>query len=336
MVDGRWFAHFRSRRCWSPVRRPWPNPAAPADPADRGRLLQRRHRWRALYGAAPAQRYTPAAIPGARARTTGDGRERNTRRDPHLLMRALLILLALLAQPAAALEVLPTTLQLPAEGGRAELWLRNPGPGRWQGHVQVLAWDQQLDAERLQPSDQIRVSPTRLDLAPGGTQRVWLLPRDPAAAMGEQAYRIVLTPALAGLPRYSLPLFRAPRRQCCTPACRVGSRPWGRSLCCDSATAVRCTAACTTCASSRRTANRQCWWAGWPATSSPAMNDAGPCPPARTVTQVAASGHACRTAARSIWPHLTPQLQRAPAAGYNRPDSCRLRAREPVHTGRHR
>ena len=80
-------------------------------------------------------------------------------------MRALLILLALLAQPAAALEVLPTTLQLPAEGGRAELWLRNPGPGRWQGHVQVLAWDQQLDAERLQPSDQIRVSPTRLDLA---------------------------------------------------------------------------------------------------------------------------------------------------------------------------
>lgn len=123
-------------------------------------------------------------------------------------MRALLILLALLARPAAALEVLPTTLQLPAEGGRAELWLRNPGPGRWQGHVQVLAWDQQLDAERLQPSDQIRVSPARLDLAPGGTQRVWLLPRDPAAAMGEQAYRIVLTPALAGLPRYSLPLFR--------------------------------------------------------------------------------------------------------------------------------
>ncbi|HCT27596.1 MAG TPA: pilus assembly protein [Stenotrophomonas sp.] len=126
-------------------------------------------------------------------------------------MRALLILLALLlAQPAAALELLPTTLQLPAEGGRAELWLHNPGPGRWQGQVQVLAWDQQLDAERLHPSDQVRVSPARLDLAPGGTQRVWLLPGDPTAAIGEQAYRIVLAPALSGLPRYSLPLFRGP------------------------------------------------------------------------------------------------------------------------------
>lgn len=126
-------------------------------------------------------------------------------------MRALLILLALLlAQPAAALELLPTTLQLPAEGGRAELWLHNPGPGRWQGQVQVLAWDQQLDAERLHPSDQIRVSPARLDLAPGSTQRVWLLPGGPAAALDERAYRIVLAPALPGLPRYSLPLFRGP------------------------------------------------------------------------------------------------------------------------------
>ncbi|MEG9859172.1 molecular chaperone [Stenotrophomonas sp. BSUC-16] len=126
-------------------------------------------------------------------------------------MRALLILLGLLlAQPSAALELLPTTLQLPAEGGRAELWLRNPGPGRWQGQVQVLAWEQQLDAERLQPSDRIRVSPARLDLPPGSTQRVWLLPGGPPASVGEQAYRIVLAPALPGLPRYSLPLFRGP------------------------------------------------------------------------------------------------------------------------------
>jgi len=126
-------------------------------------------------------------------------------------MRALLILLALLlALPAAALELLPTTLQLPAQGGSAELWLHNPGPGRWQGQVQVLAWDQQLDAARLHPSDQIRVSPARLDLAPGSTQRVWLLPGDPAAAAAEQAYRVVLAPTLPGLPRYSLPLFRGP------------------------------------------------------------------------------------------------------------------------------
>ncbi|KAG1173121.1 hypothetical protein G6F35_016789 [Rhizopus arrhizus] len=49
-------------------------------------------------------------------------------------MRALLTLLALLLAPsAAALDLLPTTLQLPADGGHTALWLYNPGPGRWQG-----------------------------------------------------------------------------------------------------------------------------------------------------------------------------------------------------------
>ena len=74
----------------------------------------------------------------------------------------------------------------------------------------------------------------------------------------------------------------------------------------------------------------------WPATFLRAMNAAGPCLPAPMAMQAAASRHACRTVARSIWPQLTLQLQQAPPAGYNRPDSCRQRAREPVHTGRHR
>ena len=47
-------------------------------------------------------------------------------------MRTLLALLALLLAPsAAALDLLPTTLQLPADGGHTALWLYNPGPGRW-------------------------------------------------------------------------------------------------------------------------------------------------------------------------------------------------------------
>ncbi|WP_439448821.1 fimbrial biogenesis chaperone [Stenotrophomonas sp. ATs4] len=124
-------------------------------------------------------------------------------------MRLLLPLLALLlALPAAALELMPTTLQLPAEGGHAELWLHNPGPSRWQGQVRILAWEQQPNAEVLRPSDQILASPTQLDLAPGTRQRIWLLPRQPAPGAGERAYRIVLAPGLPDLPRYSLPLFR--------------------------------------------------------------------------------------------------------------------------------
>lgn len=124
-------------------------------------------------------------------------------------MRAALIVLALLlALPAAALDLSPTTLQLPAEGGRTELWLYNPGPGHWQGQVRVLSWEQQTDAERLRPTDQILASPVQLDLAPGVRQRVWLLPGRSETVAGEQAYRIVLEPSLTGLPRYSLPLFR--------------------------------------------------------------------------------------------------------------------------------
>ncbi|MGY6000458.1 molecular chaperone [Stenotrophomonas maltophilia] len=132
-------------------------------------------------------------------------------------MRVALILLAsLLAMPAAALDLSPTTLQLPVEGGRTELWLYNPGPGHWQGQVRVLAWEQQVDAERLRPTGQILASPIQLDLAPGIRQRVWLLPGRPEPVAGEQAYRIVLEPSRAGLPRYSLPLFRgqaAPQAQ---------------------------------------------------------------------------------------------------------------------------
>ena len=137
-------------------------------------------------------------------------------------MRALLALFLLLpGLPAAALDLLPTTLQLPAEGGRTELWLHNPGPERWQGEVQILAWEQQLDAERLQPSDRILASPTRLDLAPGARQRVWLLPRSAVPVAAEQAYRIVLAPGRSSLPRYSLPLFQGAAAPSVRPAVRA-------------------------------------------------------------------------------------------------------------------
>lgn len=133
-------------------------------------------------------------------------------------MRTLLSVLALLlALPAAALDLLPTTLQLPAEGGPTELWVYNPGPGRWQGQVRVLQWEQHADAEMLRPGDRIVASPTRLDLAAGVRQRIWLLPRQPTPVVAEQAYRIVLAPTAPGLPRYSLPLFRAQVAPAATP-----------------------------------------------------------------------------------------------------------------------
>lgn len=122
--------------------------------------------------------------------------------------RLLPLLLALLPMPLQALDLMPTTLRLPAAQGRSELWLHNPGPGHWRGQVQIWAWDQQPGAEHLQRSAQVLASPTLLDLPAGARQRVWLLPASSMPVAAEQALRIILAPAEPTMPRYSLPLFR--------------------------------------------------------------------------------------------------------------------------------
>ena len=122
--------------------------------------------------------------------------------------RLLPLLMALLPMPLQALDLMPTTLHLPAAQGRTELWLHNPGPGHWRGQVQIWAWDQQPGAEHLQRSAQVLASPTLLDLPAGARQRVWLLPASSMPVAAEQAFRIILAPAEPTMPRYSLPLFR--------------------------------------------------------------------------------------------------------------------------------
>lgn len=124
------------------------------------------------------------------------------------MRRLLPLLMALLPMPLQALDLMPTTLRLPAAQGRSELWLHNPGPGHWRGQVQIWAWDQQPGAEHLQRSAQVLASPTVLDLPAGARQRVWLLPASSAPVAAEQAFRIILAPAEPAMPRYSLPLFR--------------------------------------------------------------------------------------------------------------------------------
>lgn len=129
-----------------------------------------------------------------------------------MLQRIVLLPMLLLAQPAAALDVAPTTLTLSQGQARTELWLHNPGPRTWQGRVRVLAWEQTQQAEHLHESGDILVSPSTLDLPAGMRQRIWLLPAPAAATStapsGERAFRVLLEPSSADLPRYSLPLFR--------------------------------------------------------------------------------------------------------------------------------
>jgi fimbrial chaperone protein len=223
-------------------------------------------------------------------------------------MRALLILLALLlALPAAALELLPTTLQLPPKAASAELWLTTParplaGPGAGPG-VGSAAGRRTTAPQRPDPGQPGAARP-----GPGSTQRVWLLPGDPPAAAAEQAYRVVLAPTLPGLPRYSLPLFRGQPRHGCRPAAWVD--PGSQAV-------LRLSNTGTLHGRLHDlrfiTAERTLLRPAWPAICWPAMSAAGPCPPAPMATPAAISRPACRTAAWSIWPLQTRQLQQAPS-----------------------
>jgi fimbrial chaperone protein len=224
-------------------------------------------------------------------------------------MRALLILLALLlALPAAALELLPTTLQLPAQGGSAELWLTTR-PGRWQGQVQVLAWDQQLDAERLHPSDQIRVSPAQLDLAPAA----------PSASGCCQAIRQrrPLNRPIGSCWRRRCRGCRAIRCRCSAASGASTAGPAAGPSTHGSLAVLRLSNAGTLHGRLHDlrfiTAERTLLTAGLAGYLLAGHERRWPCLPAPMAMPAAASRPACRTAARSIWPQQTLQLQQAPS-----------------------
>ena len=114
-------------------------------------------------------------------------------------MRARFILSLFLAMlsagvaRAASLEVVPTVLELPAQGGPAQLRLVNHGGEAVSVQIEAFAWTQEGPQETLADSDDIVVSPPLAQLAPLSSQIVRLLVASAPPGARERAFRIVVT-----------------------------------------------------------------------------------------------------------------------------------------------
>ena len=93
---------------------------------------------------------------------------------------------------AASLEVVPTQIELPANGGPAQLRLVNHGDKPVDVQIETFAWTQN-GSETLGDSDEIALSPPFTHLNPQSSQIVRLLLAPPAQPLAERAYRVLVT-----------------------------------------------------------------------------------------------------------------------------------------------
>lgn len=105
---------------------------------------------------------------------------------------AMLSLSAPLAR-ANSLEVSPTTVELPSQGGKGVLYVVNRGQKPIVAQVEAFDWTQSADQNRLEPSTILAVSPPMVRLAPGQTQIVRLRPRADSSVTPERAFRVVVS-----------------------------------------------------------------------------------------------------------------------------------------------
>ena len=131
-----------------------------------------------------------------------------------LAARALGLALGLHATGADALQLSTHAVLLQASQADAEVWLDNPGALPWSGQARLYRWEQEEDAERLRPAEDVALSPSLLDIPPGQRQRLRVVRLGAAPAQVQQAYRLVISPdptlPAASALRYSLPVFLDP------------------------------------------------------------------------------------------------------------------------------
>lgn len=169
-------------------------------------------------------------LPTAYAATHGPRRQTLAR----LALAWLLPPLSLVATPAEAnrLQVSPTLIEIAANRPAEAIWLSNPGKQPVPIQVRVFRWDQTGAEERLDPTDELIVSPSQIVIPPGQRQLIRIL-RQQQAPDTEQGYRVIVD-ELAGLAatdevpkglqfrlRYSIPVFVAPGRPLAEPGPRL-------------------------------------------------------------------------------------------------------------------
>jgi len=131
----------------------------------------------------------------------------------------VLIIALLSGLPAAgqSLSVLPVNILFTPGQKATSLTVTNQGKGETAIQIRAFAWSQQSGDDELSPSDTVVVSPPLASIAPGATQVVRLILRQPPRDR-EATYRILVDqippPAEAGIVRIvlrmSIPIFAEP------------------------------------------------------------------------------------------------------------------------------
>jgi len=134
-------------------------------------------------------------------------------------LAAILIVLATgQAANAQALSVLPVNVQMAPGEQASTVTVTNQGTSETAVQIRAYKWSQQGDNDELAASNDVIVSPPIARIAPGDSQIVRLILRQPAQGR-EQTYRIILDqippPAEPGVVhvvlRMSIPIFAQPR-----------------------------------------------------------------------------------------------------------------------------
>ena len=139
-----------------------------------------------------------------------------------MLRRALaagLAALALLSVPAgaAALQVAPVRIDIPAPGSASKITLRNAGKDQINAQVRVFKWTQVKGKDTLAETRDVVASPPILKLDGEKSNVVRIVRTAKGPVQGEEAYRLIVDelPGAAGKPglsikfvlRYSIPVF---------------------------------------------------------------------------------------------------------------------------------
>jgi len=115
------------------------------------------------------------------------------RRCRWTLAAAVALVLLPQAAPAGSLSVSPTTIEMPASGGVAVLYVVNHDARQIMVQVEGFDWRQDNGHDRLDASQGLQISPPMARLAPGQTQAVRVLIKPAVANMGERAFRLLIS-----------------------------------------------------------------------------------------------------------------------------------------------
>jgi fimbrial chaperone protein len=124
------------------------------------------------------------------------------------------------AAGAAALQVAPVLLDIPAPGATSTVTLRNEGPRPLNAQIRVFRWTQENGQDKLEPVTDVVASPPSASLASRTDYAVRIVRLNRAPAAREEAYRLVVDElpdasrerngTIAVVLRHSIPVFFAP------------------------------------------------------------------------------------------------------------------------------